>query len=198
MNDGDEDGEMTEGLDGVDGRVDPALLRRLILAAADESCTRKQRAMLALHLDGLPTTEIGRRLGVSQQSAHRQLYGERKTEYKGKKYGGAVNNLRKTTLLEEVMKVRNQKPDGVFSQADALWWFSRMLPSQDSLFIPLAVLLVAHLAADSKRSLTIEDLCARVPRRVVTHAIGPLKAGGWIATDGITITIRKTPIEDAP
>jgi DNA-binding CsgD family transcriptional regulator len=171
-----------------------AAARNLILSAAERVCTKKQRAALVHLLDGKSTVEIGRALGVSQQQAYRHLYGDRRDG------GGAVKKLREAlkqeaTLVREVLNEVERDDEGSLKE-DVLAWFSGITPLRVDMFGPLATLLVMHLAADAKRTVPVGDLYLYMPRPIVTAALPRLKATGHIATDGITVTIRKTPLDE--
>lgn len=173
---------------------DDGAVRRLILAAAEKSCTRKQIAALTLYLDGKSSTEIAHAMGVNQSTAHRHLFGH------ATEGGGVVAKLREAlkgeaTAIQEALVQRDAKQDSG-PREDVAAWFSGLTPSRIGLFGPLAVLLVAHVVADAKRSLTVSDLCLYVPKQIAHAAISPLKAAGYIATDGVGITIRKTPLDE--
>lgn len=60
----------------------------------------------------------------------------------------------------------------------------------------LAVLHLMAQLADAKRSLTITTLAAEVPRMTMSVALSQLRVLGFIATDGVSITILKTPTPD--
>jgi len=171
--------------------------RRLILAAADRVCTSKQRAALVHHLDGKSTVQIASAMGVSQSTAYRHLFGDPRDGHGG----GAIEKLR-GAMKEGASMVR-----GVLDEVAAedvtpntsevvAAWFAGLTPLRYGLFGPLTVLLVANTVADAKRSISIADLYLYVPRPFVTAALGQLRAAGYIATDGITITIRKTPLDE--
>ena len=77
-------------------------------------------------------------------------------------------------------------------------WFTGVRHHTLSHFHPLAVLLVAHYAADAGRRVTYSELYALVPREAVAAAIPLLKhvSPPYIATDGITIRILRTPLDE--
>ena len=191
-----------DALDASD--VDIGAMRRVVLAIADRECTRKQRAVLGHYLDGLPLPVIAAKMGTAKSTAHRHLYGTRKMIANGERrqHGGALQKLRAainndTTLKQELARMGKQQQEQAITAAETVTaWFSQLRPSQELLYGPLTVLLVAHFACDSKRSMRIEDLCLYQPRRAVNAALTPLRAAGYIATDGVTLTIRRTPIDD--
>lgn len=60
--------------------------------ALDHCLTERQREAIELHFfEGLSQSEIGRRLGISQQVVHKRIYG---VDRRGKRIGGALAKLR--------------------------------------------------------------------------------------------------------
>jgi hypothetical protein len=171
-----------------------AAARNLILSAAERVCTKKQRAAL-VHCS---TAKARWRLvarSASLTAPYRHLYGDRRDGH-----GGAVKKLREAlkqeaTLVREVLE-RSRARRRRLGERCVLAWFSGITPLRVDMFGPLAALLVMSLAADAKRTVSIGDLYLYMPKPIVTAAIPRLKATGYIATDGITITVRKTPLDE--
>jgi DNA-binding CsgD family transcriptional regulator len=174
-----------------------AAARNLILSAAEKHCTKKQRAALTLLLDGRGVKEIARMMGVSHSTVSRHLYGDAREGHGG----GVVAKLRQVMkqeaqLVREALDEVEARDSDASVRNDALAWFSGITPLRVDMFGPLAALLVMSLAADAKRTVSIGDLYLYMPKPIVTAAIPRLKATGYIATDGITITVRKTPLDE--
>jgi hypothetical protein len=189
-----EAGDVEAWIRAVADGGDDGAVKRLIMNVAERTCTRKQTAALAAYLDGKSTAEIGRAMGVGQSTAHTTLFGHHTHG------GGVVARLREalkgeSTAIQEALMQRERKQDDG-PKEDVVSWFSGLTPSRIGLFGPLSVLLVAHFLADAKRSTTIADLCLYVPKQAVHGALTPLKHAGYIATDGVAITIRKTPLDE--
>jgi hypothetical protein len=177
------------------GPEDIEPLRRLILGAADRVCTKKQRAAVALFLDGKNITQIAKTIGVSRPTAHHHLFGH---HHHG---GGALTKLQDAiledaALIQEITTMVEKQKKALTPQQIVTSWFSRLTPAQTNLFGPLVVLLVAEFVVDSKRSAMVSDLYLYLPRKAVNMAIAPLRATGYITSDGVRFTIRKTPIDD--
>lgn len=76
-------------------------------------------------------------------------------------------------------------------------WFaaSRLKPE---LFGPLAVLLVAHKAADLKREVSFNDLVQLMSRVHLEAGLQYLRSQNYILWDGFKVRILKTPIDVKP
>lgn len=77
-----------------------------------------------------------------------------------------------------------------------LWFSVTTRPGYASRFGPLAVLLAAWAMADNERSVRFSRLHEVMPRAAVAAAMQTLKALRYVDTDGVTLTIRRTPLEE--
>lgn len=167
-------------------------LRTCVLAAAERCLTKKQLACFRHLLQGVGIEEIARRVGLDHSTVHNHLYGHPTHG------GGALRKLRHVLANDEVFmrEIEGAPARRMALQERVLSWFHALGPGSMHLFGPLAVLLVADVAADSKRSVSFADLYLYMPRAAIAAAVPFLRGAGFIVTDGVTMTIRKTPIDD--
>lgn len=71
-------------------------------------------------------------------------------------------------------------------------WYAQT-KHKPGLVLPLAILAVIAELCSATGVCTVADLYAEVHTGVATDAIHTLKALGYIATDGVTITITQRP-----
>lgn len=179
---------MTDRADDVDF-TDPAMRAR-ILDAVDRVCTRKQVAAVRLHLEGQSIGEIARAMGIAKSTAHRHLYGDDRPGHGG----GALVKLR-AELAGDIITKETDDVEASQREKNAAW-FANIPPSRAHLFGPLAVLLVIDSVVDSRRSMRVADLALYMPKQVANEGVSRLRALGYIATDGVALTIRKTPLDE--
>lgn len=177
--------------------VDIDVLRPHMLRIASEVLTGKQLEVFLAWIGGESVGHIAERLDVSHQVVSKHLHGQRQN---GAHYGGAVKKLRERLLVDDeflidvaVSKAARTIPD---PGAIVREWFKGLRHQTLHHFMPRAVLLVLLYGADAKRTLSFSDAYAMLPPAAVSHAMPLLKALGYVQTDGVTIRIRKTPIEE--
>lgn len=190
------------------GAVITGDVRVLLIDTADKHCTRKQQTALRHYLDGHGVVEIAKLMGVGHSTVHRHLFGDGRVGHGG----GALAKIRSAlvttiepatlenapnitdTLLEQ-LEEKNMPKSPSFTEIASVW-FVNLPPSRAHLFGPLAVLLVAHGLVDARRCIRVDDLALVLPRNIINAALSPLRSTGYIATDGVSITIRKTPLDE--
>lgn len=173
----------------VDDFANPELRTR-ILDAVETVCTRKQVAAVRLHLEGLSIGEIARSMGVSKATVHNHLYGHRVHG------GGALVKLRAHFKQDDDNHVKENDDVNLTTKEKNAAWFANIPSSRAHLFGPLAVLLVIDAVVDARRSMRVADLALYMPKPIAAEGVSRLRAAGYIATDGVTLTIRKTPIDE--
>lgn len=179
---------------------DSADVRVRVLNVLDDVCTRKQAAAVRLFLEDQSLNEIAHAMGVSKPRVHQLLYGDARDRGRSERPSqggcGAFERIRRA-LEGDVVTNETKEDDDVEMTKDKIGaWFSRLRPSQAHLFGPLSALLVMDAMADARRSISVADLQLYLPKPVATASLGALRQLGYIATDGVTITIRKTPLDD--
>lgn len=77
--------------------------RERVREAVRSALTPRQRLAVELHFfEGLSQSEIGRRLGISQQVVHKSIYG---VDRRGKRIGGALAKLRRALSQPDTREV---------------------------------------------------------------------------------------------
>lgn len=181
--------------------IDRELLRPHMLRAAAGVLTDKQLESFTAWLGGEAIVSIAERLGTSHQAVSQSLLGTRQSggTSRGKVYGGALKRVQEYLIedadfLVEVAasKAGRGTPDvGLIVRS----WFSGLGYAHLDKFVPLSVLLVLFFLSDARGDVTFGDAHAAMPAACVSHALPTLKALGFVTTDGVTIRIRKTPVE---
>lgn len=177
-----------------------------VLDVARATLDEDGRAAVELFVRGLSQQDAAAALGWSTTKMSRVLHGSTPGSNSGKK--SALARLKDALRADATFKgiyqalrrnpdrsgalVREPPPDAVVTD----WFLSTVRPPKPGLFAPLAVLLVADRLADRKRELRYEDLMSFVPGFILSQSLGPLQVTGYIRTDGVTIRILKTPVDD--
>lgn len=76
-------------------------------------------------------------------------------------------------------------------------WFSKLPPvkQREEMIIALAALLVIDAVADARRIVRRDDLRLFMPSSML-RSLTLLRSTGYIETDGVTVRIRRTPLDD--
>lgn len=171
-------------------------VRPLLVAAAERVLTPHQFRVFVGHVClRLTQQEVAHALGVSQQSVGEALNGKR--THNGSHKGGLMKKLIETLRDDEAFAAEVEK---LKTQATAaplrstLDWYRGIAPHH---FASLAVLMVADEMATGRkqREVSVAELYDQVPRPVVMTALSTLRVLGFIATDGRTVRILRTPAQ---
>lgn len=174
--------------------LDISDLRPVIIGVAESTLTTRQLEIFVLHLyAGLSASEVGRRLGITQQAVSEAINGGVRSPGIIKKVGNALKHDEdfQRTLSELREPALAKKAKG----GDVVGWYRG---SRADDFVSLAVLHYANALADKDRRLTVDMLQSHLPPLICTHALTRLRVTGRIMTDGIDITILSTPTIEEP
>lgn len=174
--------------------VDLAELRPAIIDVAERVLTQRQLEIFVLHFfEGQTVNEIAHCLGVKHPVISEAING-RDGRHPGilKRMGEA---LKQDTQFQKSMADAKNPQKHNAKGSDFVGWFRKVRPHEPHMFIHLAVLLYASAIADESRRTSIGTLCEHMPAAIVNASITPLRLMGYIMTDGIIVTILKTPIE---
>ena len=166
-------------------------LRPAIVELAGRVLTERQLEIFVLHVfAGHNVRELADIFGVAHQVISEAINGrEGRTPGILKRMGEA---LKKDLLFQQAMaEIKEQKtkePKG----SDFVGWFRGMPPGQ---FVPMSALLYMNAIADESGRVSIGELYGHMPSVVVNAVLQPLRVMGYIMTDGITISIIKTPLD---
>lgn len=177
-------------LDG--GSVKPHALR-----VAQSILTGPQLECFLWWLNGDSLAEIAKRVGASKSTVDGHLRGELRD---GKRQGGAMKKLRAALESDPEIQRLRKMPTTIEHAADAgdavRRWYASLRHNTLNHFVPRAVLMVMHYAADARREITFAEIHRLVPVAVVSHAMRFLRTLRYVDTDGITIRILKTPLDE--
>lgn len=170
-------------------------VRPLLIAAAERSLTPHQFRVFVGHVVfGLAQVDVARALGVSDAAIHYALHGQRRN---GTREGGLMKKLIESlrddaAFAAEVEKLKAQAAAAPIRST--VNWYRGVAAHH---FTALAVLMVADELATGRqrREVSIAELYEQVPRLVVAQSLGALRALGFIATDGRTVRILRTPAQ---
>lgn len=188
------EGQATDGVESsLWSGVEIDILRPHMLRVASECLTGKQLEVFTAAVNGKSVTTIADDLGLSHQAVSQHLRGQRGA-------GGAMRRIRDALIQDEdfLLDVAVARTGRTIPDPGAIIreWFKGLRQSTIHQFVPRCVLLVMLYAADSKRTLSFRDAYEHLPSAAVNHAMPVLKALGYVETDGVTIRIRKLPIEE--
>lgn len=180
---------------GVDlERARPHLLR---VAAA--TLTDQQLAVFTRWVGGASVTGIGRELGISQQVVSKHLHGNGQAQ-DGSARGGALKKMKAALEADELYRASLEASKAHATDVDGMHvvreWFKPIRPNTLTHFVPFVVLLVIVAIADARRRTTFSALHAHILPTIVTNAMPVLKLRGYVRTDGVTIEVLKTPLEE--
>jgi len=185
--------------------------RALVLRVAGEALTTAQFRCLVLHFfAGWSEGDIARHYDCAQPSVHEAIWGQRKSAG-GPKIGGAIGRIRSALASAEggavsklgkaietdpelagILNALKEAPQmqAAPTRPTPLGWFrNARVHDVDA----LAVLLVMSHLADKAGRLHINQLVEEVPRSTLGTALSKLRVLGFVQTDGVSITIIKTP-----
>lgn len=172
--------------------LDMDFLRPHFGRVAREVLTERQWEILSLFIAGALETEIAARLQISQPTVHKAIFGD------GDR-GGAMKKLKARLENDETfLSALAVAREGTHVDDDTAIvvrnWFQHIGPSHYQAFVPMSALLVMFFLRDRKAQITYQTLRRHLPAPVITAAMRMLVPLGYVHTDGITITIRKTPL----
>lgn len=184
---------MTDELTAADIADD---VRPLLVAAAERVLTAHQLRVFVGHfVFRLTKEDVAAALGVSRQSVSEAVNGKR--QHNGNHKGGLMKKLIETlkddeAFAAEVEKLKTQAATAPLRST--LNWYRGIAPHH---FASLAVLMVADEMATGRkqREVSVAELYDQVPRPVVMTALSTLRVLGFIATDGRTVRILRTPAQ---
>jgi hypothetical protein len=189
--------KLASALAGDDSRsvwagVDMDFLRPHFGRVAREVLTERQWEILSLFIAGDLETEIAARLQISQPTVHKAIFGD------GDR-GGAMKKLKARLENDETfLSALAASREGTQVDDDTAIivrnWFQHIGPSHYQAFVPMAALLVMFFLRDKKAQISYATLRQHLPSPVVTAAMRMLVPLGYVHTDGITITVKKTPL----
>lgn len=193
--------------------LDTMELRAQVLRVAGEALTTVQFRVFVLYwFSGWTEQSIADHYGCSQAAVHFALWGQKKSK-DSQPVGGAVRRIKAALeaagggamsklgkaieedpeLTEVLNNLKNEPKAKTPPAHTTLGWYRN---ARHEHVASLAVLHLMAQLADAKRSLTITTLAAEVPRMTMSVALSQLRVLGFIATDGVSITILKTPTPD--
>lgn len=183
---------MTDDVTAIDVADD---VRPLLVVAAERVLTERQfRVFVGIVVFRLTQREVAAALGVSQPRVVEVLNGKR--THNGHK-GGLMKKLIETlkddaAFAAEVEKLKTQAAAAPLRST--LNWYRGIAPHH---FASLAVLMVADEMATGRkqREVSVAELFDQIPRPVVMTALSTLRVLGFIATDGRTVRILRTPVQ---
>lgn len=181
---------MSDGFDFDD--LDMAELRPVILDVAERVLTQRQVEIFVLHFfAGQSVIEVAHAIGIKHQVASEAING-REGRHPGilKRMGDALKD--DTTFQQALADMKNPPTKKSAKGSDFIGWFKKMPPNQ---FQSMSVLLYANALADNSHRVSVGTLCEHMPPAIVNAALQPLRVMGYIMTDGITVSILKTPLE---
>ena len=186
-----EDG--SEEIAGLLEGLDPALIIPHLQRVAAEVLTDRQREIVMRRLSGDSLAEIGRALSVSRQTIDQQL--------RGVDGGGALPKLRRALLVDEgfANEVNRQRAGGIVDDSPShaiTQWYIGLRPSTLSHFVPRAVLLVLWALRDTRGDVSYQTARQHLPSQTLTLTLPLLRTLGYVESDGITIRIKKTPLDE--
>lgn len=184
-----EGGESWVGVDtdGLSGH-----LERL----SQQHLTARQHQVLSRYLQGAGWEQIARELGVSRQACYLSVHGA-----PGKPGSGAIARLRAALakdgeLATAIAETRAEAEADDDVRVRALRWYQGLRSAQAHLYPSMATLFTLHLLADKQHRVTYADAFAHLPKQRVSECVSYLRPLGYVQTDGLTITIVRTPLED--
>lgn len=171
-------------------------VRPLLVAAAERLLTPYQFRVFVGHFCFRLTKEdVAVALGVSRQTVSEAVNGKRTPH--GTHKGGLMKKLIESlkddaAFAAEVEKLKAQAAAAPIRST--VNWYRGVAAHH---FPALAVLMVADELASGRqhREVSIAELYEQVPRLVVAQSLGALRALGFIATDGRTVRILRTPAQ---
>lgn len=180
------------------GGLDLERARPHMLRVAASVLTDVQLAVFVRWVGGIGVTAIGRELGLTHQVVSKHLFGNGETS-NGAPRGGAVKKMKLRLLdddayIDELVCARAERHDPDAMHIVREWW-AGLRPSHLTHFVPLTVLLLILSLVDAKRTTTFATLHTKMLPSIVTNAIPVLKLKGYIETDGITIKVKRTPLD---
>ena len=176
--------ELPEGIDLAD-------LRPAIIDVAERVLTTRQLEIFVLHFFAEQSvSEVARCVGVARQVVSEAINGK-EGRHPGilKRMGEALKN---DPAFQETLNALKQPANQRMAKGvDVVGWYKGCQPHH---FSALALLHYALSISDVKDQLTIDDLFAHIPKGAVGQSLSMLKVLGFVAFDGRTITILKTPL----
>lgn len=137
---------------------------------------------------GSNRNRIARSLGVSRWTVRRAL-DEALATFAEIVAGN--QQLRRAVMATAVKSVQRQRDGRI------LEWF-KGIETKPGLLAPLALLLVLdELATSEKREVRLQDVLPHFPRNQITPCMTVLRALAYVASDGHTVRVLKTPKEAA-
>jgi hypothetical protein len=185
-------------------------LRGEVLRVAGSTLSAAQfRCFVLYWFAGWTEQAIADHYGCTQPAVHAALWGQKKGRETTS--GGAVRRIQAALVatgggamsklgkaieedeqLTQVLTSLKNEPTPTPSSLSSLGWYRGVRPEH---FAALAVLLQMTQLADARRQLHISTIAAEVPRATLSMALTTLRVLGHITTDGINITIVKTPTQ---
>jgi len=182
----------------------------VLRVAATSLSTAQFRCFVLYWFAGWTEQAIADHYGCTQPAVHAALWGQKKGRETTS--GGAVRRIQAALVtagggamsklgkaieedeqLTEVLNTLKNEPKPAPTSLSSLGWYRGVRAEH---FGALAVLLQMTQVADSKGALHISTIAAEVPRATLSLAMAQLRALGFIRTDGVSITIIKTPNQD--
>jgi len=186
--------EITQGGDpSFWAGVDMDFLRPHLGRAAQGVLTERQWQILSLRLAGYTETQIANQLSISQPVVHKTIFGDQ-----GR--GGALKKLKEVlerddAFLAALAQARQEAGADDSERVLIINWFRDVKNGGLNVqFVPLAVLLILYFLKDQRHRVRHDLAMQHLPRPAITHALSILRPLGYVDTDGITMTIRKTPL----
>lgn len=195
-------------------------LNDLIIATAKRVLTTNQFTVFtAYYVDHLTETQIATTIThTSRDAVNQSLHGKTsKDGYWRTKdttitkpislattttHGGSLSKVQKAMkdpqIVKEVQAIEDMTTADPVNdyRNDILNWYKKVRQPNiaSTQYVPLTVLLVIYAAMDSRNQLGINDLHLYLPVTAINAALTTLRILGYIAFDGITITLKRTPL----
>jgi hypothetical protein len=172
------------------------VIRGHMQRVAQSVLTPHQLQIWQHYVDGKSVVEIAR--AMSKRSHVSVVYSLRGRE-KQQEVGIVKKMQRALEADEDFMAaaekaVENVDVEGSPSAHAPSAWFKPSIRRPEA-FGPLAVLLCCHAAADVRRQVRFDSLLELAPRAALEAGLKWLRGAGYVAYDGITVTVVRTPID---
>lgn len=173
----------------------PHLVRALQAAA---ELTPQQLKIFTRFVAGWTQVETAAALGISQPTVHEALYGKKKN---GVVIGGILKRIAQNVGVDPALLPAraDAQPEEVGPDINVAMagWFEKT-KGNPAMVGPMMVLFWIWRLVDSKRQVRTGDLYRVLGAQTVTMVIPTLKYGGWVLSDGVTVTLLKIPIGEVP
>jgi hypothetical protein len=179
---------------------------RVLAQRPSTPLTETQRRCVLLHLDGVGVVDISRQLGINHSAASRAIFGsDDRVPVRIGAYEVLSNALisdpvflqEAHDMAKNIIPAPPVRPQLMATSAIAPAWFRKIHRGNIDQFGFFAVFLVLwSVSKDGK--LAYSDACRTLPASIIGPTLDVLKRfpHRLVDFDGVTITIRGTPVDD--